>query len=121
MGLGLLRYSSSSCRFLFFDTNSRKESPTFQAGVYGSQLGNRGTIEYFNALGVDFVCFLFLPLQLIYIKMVCSLEQLPVAKVASAQAYISMTKGQSTSFPPSQPILVLEPHWADPFDLPFWI
>jgi len=70
----------------------RKQFNTFQIGICGGQLGSSGTLEYFNNIGVDF--------------MVCTLDQLPITKVASAQAYITSSK---------------EPYWADPLEIPYWL
>jgi hypothetical protein len=48
MAIRLIRYG----RVIQFP---RREFSTFQIGVFGGQLGNRGTLEYFNDMGVDFV------------------------------------------------------------------
>jgi hypothetical protein len=55
MAVRLIRYG----RVIQFP---RKEFSTFQIGVFGGQLGHRGTLEYFHNLGVDFVWIAFLPL-----------------------------------------------------------
>lgn len=85
MGIRLIRFARARKYPL-------KDFRSLQIGIFGNQLGERRTVEYFQNLGVDY--------------MICSFDYLPIVKIASAQAYISTTK---------------EPYWTDPIEMPDWL
>jgi hypothetical protein len=88
MGIRLIRFARARKYPL-------KDFRSLQIGIFGNQLGERRTVEYFQNLGVDYVGSLPSQSSQLF-QMVCSFDYLPIVKIASAQAYISTTKGSKT-------------------------
>jgi hypothetical protein len=112
MGIRLIRYA----RALKYP---KKDFRSLQIGIFGSQLGNRETVEYFQNLGVDFVSSQSLPLSSIF-RWFVPLKTSPLLKLLLRKPISRQLK---VHFPLSsiRPTPVAEPYWSDPLEIPYWL